>query len=288
MATARLPQSDETHNAGYGTKRAVRQFFHRPMNVVGVVLTVGILTLGLGARWIAPYQPDAANFSLSLALPSIHHWLGTDALGRDVLSRIIYGTNSSLLASFGAVLLAFVGGSVIGLVAGYWHNSLIDEILMRIMDAILVLPPLVLAVALTFVLGPGLANAVVAIAVIFSPQFARVVRSKVLTVRTLPFVEAARAAGSGHGRILFRHVLPSVVQPAIALATLNIGSAIIVQASLAYLGLGLQPPNPSWGFMVSSNINYLSQAPWLIFGPSIAIALSVFGITLVGQGLQGQ
>lgn len=266
-------------------KRSLRKFFRKPMNWIGIVLVLGVALVGIGAHWIAPYPADVTNFSLALAAPSAQHWLGTDPLGRDVLSRIIYGTDASLLASFGAILAALLGGSVVGLIAGFFQGSLLDEVLMRIMDAILVLPPLVLAIALAFVLGPGIGNAMVAIAVIFSPQFARVVRSKVLTVRTLPFVEAAHASGASSGRILLRHIFPSVIQPAIVLATLDLGSAIIVEASLAYLGLGLQPPDPSWGFMISSNLNYLSQAPWLIFGPSIAIALSVFGVTMIGQGL---
>ena len=265
--------------------RAFRKFFHRPMNLVGMGIIFAIVVVGVGAHWIAPYPADATSFAHVLEAPSSRHWLGTDTLGRDVLSRIIYGTDASLLASLGAISVALIGGSVVGLIAGFFQGSLLDEILMRIMDAVLVLPPLVLAVALAFVLGPGIGNAMAAIAVIFSPQFARVVRSKVLTVRTLPFVEAARSSGANSGRIVLRHILPSVLQPAIVLATLDLGSAIIVEASLAYLGLGLQPPDPSWGFMISSNVNYLSQAPWLIFGPSIAIALSVFGVTMIGQGL---
>ena len=266
-------------------QRSLRKFFRKPTNILGLGIVLAIVVVGMGAHWIAPYPADATNFARVLAAPSAQHWLGTDPLGRDVLSRIIYGTDASLLASFGAILVAFIGGSMVGLIAGFFQGSFLDEALMRIMDAILVLPPLVLAVALAFVLGPGIGNAMAAIAVIFSPQFARVVRSKVLTVRTLPFVESARASGAHSGRIILRHILPSVVQPAIVLATLDLGSAIIVEASLAYLGLGLQPPDPSWGFMISSNVNYLSQAPWLIFGPSIAIALSVFGVTMIGQGL---
>lgn len=266
--------------------RAARKFFRKPSNLIGLALIVIIAVAGLGAHAIAPYGPDATNFSHVLAPPSWQHLLGTDSLGRDVLSRILYGTNASILASLGAVCMALVAGTVIGLVAGYTKGSVLDEVLMRIVDAVLVLPPLVLAMALAFIFGPGLLNAVIAIAVVFSPQFARVVRSKVLTVKELPFVEAARSSGASHARIIARHVFPSVIQPAVVLATLGIGNAIILEASLAYLGLGLQPPDPSWGFMVSSNVNYLSQAPWLIFAPSLAIALSVFSVTVVGQGLQ--
>lgn len=266
--------------------RAVRQFFKRPANIVGLAIIVLIAIVGLTAHWIAPYGADATNFSATLAPPSAAHWLGTDSLGRDVLSRIIYGTNSSLLAGLGAVVIALVVGTIIGVVAGFYEGSALDEVLMRIVDSIMVLPPLVLAMALAFIFGAGLINAMIAIAVVFSPQFARVVRSKVLTVRQLSFVEAARSIGAGPIRIMVRHVIPSVMQPALVLATLSVGNAIIVEASLAYLGLGLQPPNPSWGFMVSSNVDYLSQAPWLIFAPSLAIALSVFAVTVVGQGLQ--
>lgn len=277
---------DEPGAASPGGHRAARKFFRQPGNIVGLVLIVVIAVAGLLAHWVAPYGADATNFSASLLPPSAAHLLGTDNLGRDVLSRIIYGTNSSLLAGLGAVFGALVAGTIVGIVAGYYQGSVVDEVLMRIIDALLVLPALVLAMALSFILGAGLMNAMIAIAVVFSPQFARVVRSKVLTVRELAFVEAARSMGARTPRIMLRHIFPSVIQPALVLATLNVGNAIVVEASLAFLGLGLQPPDPSWGFMVSSNVNYLSQAPWLIFAPSLAIALSVFSVTIVGQGLQ--
>lgn len=287
MLTVTIPDPSQEVTATPDIRhRMLRRFSRRPINMMGLLLIVGIVCAGLGAHWIAPYPADATHFASALRPPSWHHLFGTDSLGRDVLSRIIYGTNASLLASMGAVGLALGAGTVIGLAAGYWPHSLLDEMLMRLMDAILVIPPLVLALALAFILGSGMVNAIFAISVIFSPQFARVVRSKVLTVRTLPFVEAAQSAGAGSMRILWRHILPSILQPILVLGTLDVGSAIIVEASLAYLGLGLQPPAPSWGFMVSSNVNYLSQAPWLIFGPSLAIALTVWAVTIVGQGLQ--
>lgn len=269
-----------------GRNNGFTQFFSRWENIVGAVIVLIIVLAGLLAHWIEPYSPNAVHFDHTLQPPSWQHLLGTDSLGRDVLSRILAGTNASLSASVGAVAIALLVGSFLGLVSGYWSHSFLDELIMRVMDSILVLPPLVLALAIAFILGDGMVNAMLAISVVFTPQFARVVRSKTLTAKTLAYIEAARAQGSRTSRILLLHIMPSVMQPAFVLATLSVGNAIIVEASLAYLGLGLEPPAPSWGFMVSTNVNYLAQAPWLIFAPSVAIALSVLGITLVGQGLQ--
>lgn len=244
------------------------------------------MALALLGPLIMPYPPDQANFLVTLQPPSAAHWLGTDNLGRDVLSRLLAGATSSLVSAVGAVALALVAGTIIGVCAAHVTGSLWDDVLMRVMDSILALPPLVLAIAVAFVLGSGLVNAVLAIAVVFTPPFARLARSKALQVQGLGYVEAALSEGAGTARILFRHVVPNIMGPSLAAAVLNVGSAIIIEASLSFLGLGLAPPAPTWGFMISTGVDYLGQAPWLVLFPSAAIAVSVFGFTLLGRGLQ--
>jgi ABC-type dipeptide/oligopeptide/nickel transport system permease subunit len=261
------------------------QLRRRPELVVGLVIVVLALAVSVFGGLIMPYPPDQANFAITLAPPGPGHLLGTDNLGRDVLSRLIAGTGSSLLSAVGAVAIAVAAGTIVGVAAARASGSIWDDVLMRIMDAILALPPLVLAIAVAFVLGSGLTNAMIAIAVVFTPGFARLARSKALQVLRLGYVEAAFSVGASTPRVLARHVVPNIIGPSIAAGVLNVGSAVIVEASLSFLGLGLAPPAPTWGFMISSGVTYLEQAPWLVLAPSAAIALSVFGFTLLGRGL---
>lgn len=257
----------------------------RPDLVAGFVIVALVLLAAVLAPILAPYPPDQANFAATLQAPGPAHLLGTDNLGRDVLSRLLAGTASSLLSAVGAVAMALSAGTAIGVLAAHVTGSLWDDVLMRIMDAILALPPLVLAIALAFVLGSGLANAMLAIAVVFTPSFARLARSKALQVQTLGYVEAASSIGAGTARLLFRHIVPNIIGPSLATGVLTVGSAVIIEASLSFLGLGLAPPAPTWGFMISSGVNYLETAPWLVLFPSAAIAFSVYGFTLLGHGL---
>ena len=257
-----------------------------PTLTVGLVMVIAILALGLLSPVLSPFPPNATNFLATLAPPGPGHWLGTDNLGRDELSRLLSGTVSSLLSAVGAVALALFAGTFIGMLAAYLKGTFWDDALMRIMDAVLALPALVLAIAVAFVLGSGVMNAVLAIAVVFTPPFARLARAKSLQVRELGYVEAARATGAGDLRIMFRHILPNIMAPSIAAASLQVASAVIIEASLSFLGLGLAPPAPTWGFMISAGTTYLGQAPWLVIVPSVGIAVSVFAFTLVGRGLQ--
>lgn len=257
----------------------------RPELCVGLGIVAIALLVSLVGPWLVPYPPDLANFSATLAPPGHGHLLGTDNLGRDVLSRLIAGTGASLLSAVGAVAIALIAGTAIGVMAAQASGTIWDDVLMRVMDAVLALPPLVLAIAVAFVLGSGLTNAMLAIAVVFTPSFARLARSKALQVKRLGFVEAALSVGATTPRILARHIVPNIIGPSLAAGVLNVGSAVIVEASLSFLGLGLAPPAPTWGFMISSGVNYLQQAPWLVLFPSAAIAVSVFGFTLLGRAL---
>ncbi len=266
-------------------RAAARTLRRRPELAVGLGIVVIALLVSVLAPVLMPYPPDLANFNVTLAPPSWAHLLGTDNLGRDVLSRLIAGTAASLLSAVGAVALALVAGTAVGVVAAHVSGTFWDDALMRIMDAILALPPLVLAIAVAFVLGPGIINAMLAIAVVFTPPFARLARSKALQVQRLGYVEAALSLGASTPRLLARHVVPNIMGPSLATGVLTVGSAVIIEASLSFLGLGLAPPAPTWGFMISSGVNYLQQAPWLVLFPSAAIAISVFGFTLLGRGL---
>jgi peptide/nickel transport system permease protein len=265
---------------------ATRRRRSNPTLWIGLAMAAAIVLLGLLSPVLSPSPPNATNFLDTLAPPGPGHLLGTDNLGRDELSRLLSGTVPSLLSAVGAVALALVAGTLIGLVAAYLRGSFWDDALMRLMDAVLALPALVLAIAVAFVLGSGALNAVLAIATVFTPPFARLARAKALQVRELGYVEAARALGAGDGRIMFAHILPNSMGPSIAAGALQVASAVIIEASLSFLGLGLAPPAPTWGFMISAGVTYLGQAPWLVIVPSAGIAVSVFAFTLIGRGLQ--
>jgi peptide/nickel transport system permease protein len=217
--------------------------------------------------------------------PSAVHWLGTDEIGRDVLARLIWGARASLLAGVVSVAIALALGVPIGLLSGYCGGWL-DSLLMRMTDALLACPFLVLAIALAAFLGPSLTNAMIAIGISSMPVFIRLTRGQVMAVAVEDYVEAARAIGNSHPRIALRHVLPNVVPPVLVQATLSIATAIIAEASLSFLGLGQQPPEPSWGSMLNVAKNFLGQAPWMALWPGLAICLVVLGFNLLGDGLR--
>ena len=251
----------------------------------GLVVVVLVLFVALSANVIAPYNPDQAQQAGVLTAPALAHWLGTDQLGRDVLSRIIYGTRTSVQAGVVSVGFALIVGVSIGLLAGY-HGGWIDDGLVLLVDALWSFPTLVLALAIAASLGPGLTNAMLAIGVVFTPIFARLVRGQTLSVRQRDFVVAARALGAGPVRLMLRHIWPNVTAPIIVQTSLLVASAIVVEAALSFLGLGTEPPTSSWGSMLKGGYQYMQQAPWLSFAPGTAIFVTVLAFNLLGDGLR--
>jgi peptide/nickel transport system permease protein len=234
---------------------------------------------------IAPHDPLKQNLDDALARPSVRHPLGTDNVGRDVLSRVIWGTRISLVAGFASVAIALAVGGLLGLAAGY-AGGRTDGLVMRLMDAVLSFPPLVLALALGAVLGAGLTGVVIALGVVYTPTFARLMRGQVLSITAREYVDAARALGAPGWRIAWHHVLPNATAPIVIQASLSVAFAILAEASLSFLGLGIQPPAASWGSMINAGRGYLQQAPWIVFGPGAALFVTVVGLNFVGDALR--
>ena len=237
------------------------------------------------APLLSPYDPTATSWSLVRKPPSWAHWFGTDEVGRDVLSRILWGARASLSAGLVSVGIALGIGVPLGLLAGY-AGGWVDGVLSRIVDAMLAVPFLILAIALAAFLGPSLANAMIAIGVSATPTFVRLTRGQVLSVKVEDYVEAARAVGNPHARIAVRHILPNILAPVMVQATLATAAAIIAEASLSFLGLGQQPPAPSWGSMLNTGKNYIDGAPWMSIFPGVSIFLLVLSFNLLGDGLR--
>ena len=257
-----------------------------PLGAVGAILVLLFVMTALFANVIAPHDPLSTNSRASLATPGGTYWLGADFMGRDMFSRIVYGARISLAVAVGATLLGGILGVVIGLMSGFIGGWL-DLATQRLMDIMQSLPLLVMALVMAASLGPSLENTIIAIAIPLVPSVARVVRSSTLSLREKPFVEAARAIGMGEIRIAVRHVLPNTLAPLIVLGTAQLGSAILTEASLSFLGLGIPEPYPSWGRMLSeSAAEYVRTAPWLVIFPGVAISLTVFGTNLLGDALR--
>jgi peptide/nickel transport system permease protein len=251
----------------------------------GVAVTVVAVAVALLAPVLSPYDPLKQDLGNTLAKPDWTHLLGTDNVGRDVLSRVIWGTRVSLVAGLGSVAIAVLAGGLLGLLAGYAGGQA-DGLVMRLMDAVLSFPPLVLALALGAVLGAGLSGVVIALGVVYTPTFARLMRGQVLTITTREYVEAARALGSPGWRIAWHHVLPNAMAPIVVQASLSVAFAILAEASLSFLGLGIQPPGASWGSMINAGRGYLQQAPWIVFGPGAALFITVVGLNFVGDAVR--
>ena len=251
----------------------------------GLFVLITVLLVAVAADILSPYNPNSLMPDGILQPPSPAHLFGTDHLGRDVLSRTIHGTRVAVQAGFISVGIAVALGVVIGLIAGY-RGGWVDDILMRLIDTLWSFPTLVLALAIAASMGPGLANAMIAIGIVFTPAFARLVRGQTLSVREQDFVTAARAIGSNPLRITLVHIWPNVTAPIIVQSSLMVAQAIIVEAALSFLGLGVEPPNASWGSMVRAAYAVLDQAPWPCFFPGIAIFVTVLGLNLLGDGLR--
>jgi peptide/nickel transport system permease protein len=266
-------------------QRAWRRLLRRRGAMLGLVVVVFFVLLAVFAQSIAPYDPVATSWSAVRKAPSAQYWFGTDEIGRDVLSRVIWGARASLLAGLVSVCISIALGVPIGLLAAYvggWTDGLIS----RFTDSMLAVPFLILAIAMAAFLGPSLTNAMVAIGVSATPVFIRLTRAQVLAVKVEDFVEAARAVGNPHWRIALRHILPNVLPPLIVQSTLSIAAAVIAEASLSFLGLGQQPPAPSWGSMLNTAKNFVDQAPWMAIWPGLSIFLLVLSFNLLGDGLR--
>jgi peptide/nickel transport system permease protein len=263
----------------------LRRLVANPLSAAGLALVLFAVAVALAAPLIAPADPIAMMPDLRLLPPSLAHWMGTDDDGRDILSRIIFGTRSSLLTALGILATASVTGTAIGLAAGYF-GGWIDEVLMRITDMFLAFPALVLAMGLAAALGPSLFNATLATAVVWWPWYARLVRGQALHLKQEGFVEAARVSGASAFRIAFHHILRNCLTPIIVQMSLDIGYAILTLASLSFIGLGAQPPTPEWGSMVSLGRDYFLDQWWMVTFPGLAIFLAVMAFNLLGDGLQ--
>jgi peptide/nickel transport system permease protein len=266
-------------------ERALRRLVRRRGAMVGLALVVFFVTLALLAPWLAPHDPLATSWSAVRKAPSAQHLFGTDEIGRDVLSRVIWGARASLLAGLVSVCISLAIGVPVGLAAGYLESWL-DMVISRVTDAMLACPFLILAIALAAFLGPSLTNAMIAIGIAATPIFIRLARAQVLAVKVEDYIEAARAVGNSRLRIALRHVFPNIVAPLIVQATLAIAAAVIAEASLSFLGLGQQPPAPSWGSMLNTAKNYVENAPWMAVWPGLSIFLLVLSFNLLGDGLR--
>jgi peptide/nickel transport system permease protein len=266
-------------------RRGWRRLARRRSAMLGLVVVVFFVALALGAAWIAPQDPIATDWGAIRKAPSGAHWFGTDEIGRDVLSRVVWGTQASLLAGVVSVSISLLLGVPIGLLAGF-AGGMVDALISRVTDAFLACPFLILAIALAAFLGPSLTNAMIAIGISATPIFVRLTRAQVINVKVEDYVEAARAVGNPPWRIALRHVLPNIVAPLIVQATLAIASAVIAEASLSFLGLGQQPPAPSWGSMLNTAKNYVDSAPWMAIWPGLAIFVLVLSFNLLGDGLR--
>jgi peptide/nickel transport system permease protein len=279
------PGQDEALVVESPGRRAWRRLVRRRGAMVALAVITLIVLAAVFAPWISPYDPTQQSWSLVRKAPSAAHWFGTDEVGRDLLARIIYGGRASLSAGVLSVAIALAVGVPIGLLAGY-VGGFVDALISRMTDAMLACPFLILAIALAAFLGPSLTNAMIAIGITATPIFVRLTRGQVLSVKSEDYVEAARAVGNPRWRIAFRHILPNVMPQLLVQATLTIATAIIAEASLSFLGLGQQPPAPSWGSMLNSAQRFLTQAPWMAVWPGIAIFVTVLSFNLLGDGLR--
>jgi peptide/nickel transport system permease protein len=281
---APLPQAID-HSVESPTRRALRRLVRRRGAMVGLAVIVMFVIFALVAPWIVPYDPIAQSWTAVRKAPSALHWFGTDEVGRDVLARVVFGARASLMAGVISIGIALTVGVPLGLVAGYLGGFL-DALISRITDAMLACPFLILAIALAAFLGPSLTNAMIAIGITATPIFVRLTRGQVMAVKVEDYVEAARAVGNPRWRIALVHILPNILPALLVQATLSIAAAIIAEAALSFLGLGQQPPAPSWGSMLNAAQRFLVNAPWMAVWPGLAIFVTVLSFNLLGDGLR--
>jgi peptide/nickel transport system permease protein len=266
--------------------RALDFVRRKPLGTIGLVIVLVFALAGIFADWIAPFDPEENDFATMMFAPNLTHWLGTDQFGRDIFSRLVYGARTAMIVGFGAA----VGGGIIGLVLGVssaYFGGWFDLILQRIFDILMAFPLIILALAVVSVFGTGVFNVVVAITIPLIPRCGRVVRSSALAVREVPYVDAARALGFSHARIVLCHMLPNVLAPFLILLSAFVGQAILAEASLSYLGLGVQEPVAAWGLMLQGSAeDYATTAPWIAIFPGLAIVLTVLGASLFGDALR--
>ena len=258
----------------------------QPLGTVGLVLVVVMAAAGLSAEWIAPYSPTSNDFAAMTEPPSWAHIMGTDQFGRDLFSRIVFGARTALIVGFSCAILGGMSGLVLGVASAYFGGRL-DLFLQRVFDVVMAFPLIIMALAVIAIFGSGVHNVIVAITIPLIPRCARVVRSSALAIREVPYIDAARACGFGHTRIILRHMVPNVMAPFLIMLTAFVGQAILAEASLSYLGLGVQEPTAAWGLMLQGGAEeFASTAPWIAVFPGLAIAFTVFGFSLFGDALR--
>jgi len=283
VPTATLPPAAPTDRGGL--LATLGDYLRHPGLAIGTAILALLLVVAILAPWLAPHPPLNINMSNTLAPMSATHWLGTDQFGRDVLSRILIGTQVSLKVAFAVVALSLTAGTLIGALAGF-AGGWIERVTLIVIDILLAFPGFLFALALVAARGSSLESVIVAVAVAFTPRIAAVMRSVVLTIKPRPFIEASRAIGMTEVRVLLRHVIPNALPPVIVVATVSAATAILAEAGLSFLGLGVQPPTPSWGSMLLTGKNYLVTAPWLSLAPGIAIFATVISFNLLGDALE--
>src|SRR5438132_3499506 len=268
-------------------RAAIMRFYRRePLGTVGLVLVLAMALAGLAAEWIAPYNPTSNDFAAMTEPPSWAHLMGTDQFGRDLFSRIVVGARTALIVGFSCAIIGGVTGLVLGVASAYFGGR-IDLVLQRVLDVVMAFPLIIMALAVIAIFGSGVFNVIVAITIPLIPRCARVVRASALAIREVPYIDAARACGFGHTRIILRHMVPNVLAPFLIMLTAFVGQAILAEASLSYLGLGVQEPIAAWGLMLQGGAEeYASTAPWIAIFPGVAIALTVFGFSLFGDALR--
>jgi len=279
-ATSDAPSAERVRS-----RRVASRALRNPLSVAGLIIIGTLIGLAIVAPLVAPYDPTKTDVVNRLAPPSAAHWFGTDALGRDILSRVIYGSRVSLRIALLAAVIATAIGVPLGIVSGYFRGRT-DDLLMRLTDMFMAFPSLILAMAIAAALRPTLENVIIAISLAAWPAYARLARSVTLALREETFVEAARASGATSGRILRRHVLPGVLSPVVIQISLSMGGIILTAAGLGFIGLGAQPPTPEWGVMIAEGRNFITQQWWVSTFPGIAIALVVLGFNLLGDGIR--